>query len=251
MAQAKRHVLKKTGVILGYSAWVFTAFMSAQLAIAGVVYLLKWLGVSFEGMNEAVFSATLSIVIYTLTILVAIGAPWLILKRKTDKKELGMQRWVEWKDYGWLGLGFVSYLILTMAVSFLAMMFLTFIDFDEKQVTGYEMITAPYEYYLAFIGLVVIAPVAEELLFRGYLFGKLRASGVKVWVAVVATSLLFAIVHFQGNVGVDVFALGIVLALLRVFSKSLWPSIMLHMLKNGIAYYFLFINPSVLSTLGG
>lgn len=242
---------RKTSIVALYSLWVFAAFMGVQYAVGGIFSLLKLVGVSFSTMNEAVFSSVVGIIVYSATLCVAIGVPWLVLKRKTTKEEVGLQRSVAWKDYGWLGLGFVSYLILTMVVTSLAMIFLKFIDFGEAQTTGYESVASTYEYVLAFIGLVIVAPVAEELLFRGYLFGKLRSAGIKTWVSVLVTSLLFAVAHFQGNVGVDVFALGIVLALLRVFSGSLWPSIMLHMLKNGIAYYFLFINPTFLSTLGG
>ena len=98
--------------------------------------------------------------------------------------------------------------------------------------------------------LVIIAPVAEELLFRGYLLGKLRKHA-PLWVAILVTSVIFGAIHLAWNVGIDVFALSIVLCVVRVVSGSLWPSIMLHMLKNGLAFYLLFINPTVLSTLGG
>ena len=107
-----------------------------------------------------------------------------------------------------------------------------------------------FEYVLAFISLVIVAPFAEEVLFRGYLFGKLQKY-TSVWLSILITSLLFAVVHFQWNVGIDVFVLSIVLCLLRIVSGSLWPAILLHMVKNGVAFYFLFINPSLLSTLGG
>ena len=90
-----------------------------------------------------------------------------------------------------------------------------------------------------------MAPISEDILFRGYLFGKLRKYA-PLWLSVLLTSLLFVLVHFQLNVSIDVFALSIVLCLLRVYTKSLWASILLHALKNAIAYYFLFINPSLL-----
>jgi len=88
------------------------------------------------------------------------------------------------------------------------------------------------------------------VLFRGYLLSKLRRH-VATWIAILITSLLFGLVHFAWNVGIDTFALGIVLCLVTIWTKSLWPAILIHMLKNGIAFYFLFINPTVLTTLGG
>ena len=251
-------VEKKTGpgfkkalaVIVGYSFWVLAAFMGVQLVVGFLLAGLRLSGVSFQQYNEAVVSAGLSIVVYSLTIAVTLWGPRL-LKRGASLKELGLQRSVKMKDFGIFGVGLVSYLVLTTIISSLAMVLLPFIDFDEVQTTGFETITSNFEYVLAFWGLVVIAPVAEEVLFRGFLFGKLRAAKVKLWLSVLIVSLLFAVVHFQGNVGIDVFALSIVLCMLRVWSGSLWPSIMLHMAKNGVAFYFLFINPAVLSTLGG
>ncbi len=251
MVSVDAHPLwKKTSRALLLLAWVMGVFLGVQVVIRGILEALIALGVSFEGVNEAVFSSVVGVFIYTITIITVIGVPWL-LGHRTTKEQLGLSRSIKAKDYGWLGIGAVAYFTLTIIISSLAMILLPMIDFEEQQVTGYESIANNFEYVLAFIGLVIVAPVAEEVLFRGYLFGKLRAAQIRIWVSVLLVSLLFAVAHFQGNVGVDTFALSIVLCFLRVFTGSIWSSIMLHMFKNGIAYYFLFINPTFLSTLGG
>lgn len=243
--------LKKAGITLGLLAWVFAIFMVVQLLFGQILATVQLLGVSFQGVNTVVFSAVAGIVIYSSTLVLVVGLPWWLRKKKTTIQQLGLQRPPKVIDVLWLGGGVVGYLMLTLVATSLAMAFLPFIDFAEKQETGYEAVSQYYEYVLAFIGLVVVAPIAEELLFRGYLFGKLKQYKIKTWVVVLATSALFGIAHMQLNVMVDTFALGIALALLRVFSGSIWPSILLHMAKNGLAYYLLFINPSFLSTIGG
>jgi membrane protease YdiL (CAAX protease family) len=243
---------KKRAIALAVAlpAWVFIGFMFAQVLIGGLLWVVQWLGVPLSDLNDTIYSTLVASLIYSASLAVIIGVPWLVKRRRTTKQELGLQRLPSWMDIAWVPAGAIVYIILSALLTAFAMAFLTFIDFNEVQDTGFgELVTRP-EYLLAFLSLVVLAPVVEEIIFRGYLFGKLRKHA-PVWVAVLITSLLFAIVHFQGNVGVDVFALGIVLCLLRVVSGSLWPSILLHMLKNGVAYYFLFINPSLLSTLGG
>lgn len=224
--------------------------MLAQALALAIVSALQALGVSFESVNPAVFNATAAGVVYTLAITLVIGVPWWVKRRSTKLDELGMQRPPSWMDLVWAPTGLFVYLISTTIVMALATRFLTFVDFSQAQDTGFSQVTAGPELILAFISLVVIAPVAEEVLFRGYLLGKLRKYA-PLWVAILITSALFAFVHFQWNVAIDVFVLSIVLCLLRVVSKSLWPSILLHMMKNGVAFYFLFINPSLLSTLGG
>jgi len=230
---------------IGLPAWVFLGFMLAQALVLAVIAVLQALGVSFQSINVAVFNAVGAAVIYGLSILLVIGLPWLIKKRPTTKEELGLQRLPRWMDLVWAPAGMVAYLILTTIVSTIAAQVLTFVDQEQVQDTGFAQIASQPEYLIAFLSLVIVAPIAEEILFRGYLLGKLRKYA-SLWVSILITSLLFAIVHFQWNVGIDVFVLSIVMCLLRVYTGSLWPSILLHMLKNGVAFYFLFINPSLL-----
>jgi membrane protease YdiL (CAAX protease family) len=72
-----------------------------------------------------------------------------------------------------------------------------------------------------------------------------------VWLAILITSTLFGLIHGAWNVGIDTFALSIVLCVVRLKTGSLWASILIHMTKNAIAFYLLFINPLLLHTLGG
>lgn len=240
---------KKLWLVLVLPVWVAACFILSQAVITVVIGIFGAVGVNLAAANQATLTTVLGGIIYLLTLVMALGLPWLIKKNKTTKAELGLTRLPEWLDLLLAPAGFFVYILLSALLTFLAAM-LPFFDVDQVQDTGFSQISQQYEFVLAFIMLVIIAPVAEEILFRGYLFGKLRQH-VPIWAAILVTSLLFAIVHGAWNVGVDVFALSIILCLLRVISKSLWPSILLHMLKNSVAFYFLFINPSVLGTLGG
>ena len=98
---------------------------------------------------------------------------------------------------------------------------------------------------MAFISLVVVAPVAEELIFRGWLYGKLRAK-IPAIPAMLVVSILFGIVHGQWNVGVTVFVMSIAMCTLREITGTIWGGILIHILKNGIAFYFLYVNPMMI-----
>lgn len=233
---------------LGLPIWVFVGFMLAQVLLVLAIDGLNSLGVPLAAINVTLLNTVGGALIYGLAIFIVIGVPWLIRRRGTTKKELGLQRLPEWLDLLWAPAGFIVYLVLTVAITWLGGLLFTFVDFEQTQDTGFTGLSSQLEYILAFVSLVIVAPFAEEVLFRGYLLGKLRKI-VPIWLAILITSLLFAFVHGQWNVGLDVFALSIVLCLLRVYTGSLWASIVLHMLKNGIAFYFLFINPVLLSTL--
>lgn len=248
--EPKQPLLKRTAMLIGVPVWVFAGFMTAQALFIAVLTALSEIGVTFDGLSNAVFNSVAGVIIYALALFVVIGLPWFIRHIPTTKEELGIAKAPQARDIFLTPVVFLVYLISTAIVSSFALQLLPFVDATEQQDTGFVGISGQFEYVLAFLSLVIIAPIAEELLFRGYLLGKLRKY-VSLWLAIFVTSLLFAIVHFQWNVGIDVFVLSIFLCLLRVWTNSLWSPILLHMLKNGIAYYFLFINPSLLSTLGG
>ena len=101
---------------------------------------------------------------------------------------------------------------------------------------------------LAFLTLVVVAPIAEEIVFRGWLYGKMRekiaseySNKVSMVVSILLVSLLFGAVHGQWNVGVNVFAMSVVLCGLREITGTIYAGILLHMLKNGVAFWMLYM----------
>lgn len=88
---------------------------------------------------------------------------------------------------------------------------------------------------VAFV-VTVLAPLAEELFFRGYFFGALRRLGL--WPAAIFTGLAFGIVHVAGSPIAFILPLallGTVLCLLRERTGSLYPGIVLHCINNSVA----------------
>jgi membrane protease YdiL (CAAX protease family) len=85
--------------------------------------------------------------------------------------------------------------------------------------------------------ITVIAPLGEELFFRGYFFGALR-NWRGVWPAAIGTGLVFGGIHAgSAPVGflVPLAFFGFGLCLLYHYSGSLYPGIALHALNNSIA----------------
>lgn len=93
---------------------------------------------------------------------------------------------------------------------------------------------------IGFVSLVILTPIFEETMFRGVLFKGLRRS-MSFYPALIVTSLLFALAHGQLNVAIDTFALGLLLGYLTEKTGSIVPSILLHALKNSIAFIILFV----------
>jgi uncharacterized protein len=86
--------------------------------------------------------------------------------------------------------------------------------------------------------LIVIAPIAEEIFFRGFLYQAFRNS-FGVWPGAILSGLVFGVIHFEFFKLVQLAALGVILALLFERTRSLWPPIMLHAINNTLAFIYL------------
>lgn len=86
----------------------------------------------------------------------------------------------------------------------------------------------------------ILVPIAEELIFRGFLYNFLKERW-GVWPGVFISALVFAIIHGNVIVGVTAFFLGIILAILYEYSHSLWTSILFHSVNNSAKIALLYI----------
>jgi uncharacterized protein len=86
--------------------------------------------------------------------------------------------------------------------------------------------------------LIAVAPVAEELFFRGFLYQAFRNS-FGIWPGAILSGLVFGVIHFEFFKLVQLAILGVILALLFEKTQSLWPPIMLHAINNTLAFIYL------------
>jgi membrane protease YdiL (CAAX protease family) len=100
---------------------------------------------------------------------------------------------------------------------------------------------------LGIVAIVVIAPVVEEITFRGFIYGGLRTRLSTSW-AVVVSSLVFAVAHslsVGGSIlllGPSLFIAGAALALVYQRTRSLYPGMALHASFNLIAVILIFLS---------
>jgi membrane protease YdiL (CAAX protease family) len=85
----------------------------------------------------------------------------------------------------------------------------------------------------------IVVPISEEFLFRGLLYPWLR-SRWGVLSAALVSAAVFALLHVQLAVMAPIFVLGVVLALLREYSGSLWAPILYHGIQNTVTTLALF-----------
>ena len=80
---------------------------------------------------------------------------------------------------------------------------------------------------------VIAAPLTEELLFRGLLYGVCKRF-TDSWFAALVTSLLFASVHLHVGSFIPLFALALILVAVYEITGSLLVPIVMHALFNGL-----------------
>lgn len=102
------------------------------------------------------------------------------------------------------------------------------------QVLLAESKRAPITTYATLLVAVFIAPICEEVFFRGFVFPGLLREMPLVW-AIIFSALIFAVAHGDPGSFAVLFFIGLALAFIRWRARSLWPGILLHLLNNGIS----------------
>lgn len=79
--------------------------------------------------------------------------------------------------------------------------------------------------------LVLVAPFAEEMFFRGFMFTGLRRS-VGVPLAALTSGLVWSVIHGQAGLVLPITGIGVLFALVLAATGSLWNAIAAHAIFN-------------------
>jgi len=150
----------------------------------------------------------------------------------------------EWADFGWHAVSFKKVLpkilglyALTWVINISYAIFLYQHGLTPPETDVYTKLLGQATWYTLILNLIlagVLAPVVEEVLFRGVVFGSLQAYFGK-WTSAVLSAMIFSALHFQAYGFFPRFMLGMILVYLYDKYKSLYPAIGLHALNNIVA----------------
>ena len=194
------------------------------------------------------YNQFLPLVVFGSFILVLWAVPKFVLAKwrwskglKWDKSRLGVTGWLKWREIGLALTGFVLAFILRIVMVLVVKELIPGFDIEQKQDLGFNFgwQNSRLELMAVFFTLVVLAPVTEELIFRGFMFEKVRARSGFLMTALLV-SLLFGLAHFAGGGWVAVvvtFSLSLVMCLTREVSGSIYPAMIIHALNNGLAFW--------------
>lgn len=238
-------------ISLSLAAWVIAGFFVAQMSI--VFFWRLFVGVSgYTQPPEAdpLTPLILSAIAYVVALLMIVGLPRAVFPEYVEnlKTLFGLTRRPKALSGLYALLGYGTYFVLTLCVMGIVQAIWKDFPINETQQVGFGNLSSTGDYVMAYIALAIIPPFAEEALFRGYLFGQLRRKS-RLVPSMLVTSVVFGLVHWQWNVSVDVFVLSLVLCYLREYTGTIWAGIILHIIKNSIAFVMLFLQPQVLQAV--
>ena len=212
-------------------------FYAAQF-IVGVPMLII---LGSETLKTPLIATIFSVLVYVLSFIFLLFTFKHIkpLKTPVTRNELGLNNLVTFSDIGLALASFFGYLAFSAILTALFSVFPWF-NLNENQPLLYSTLISPSGKILAALALVVAGPILEEVIYRGLIYGKLRKNHSLI-TSILTVSILFGFLHGQWNVGVNVFALSVVACLMRETTGTIYAGIILHILKNAIAFYMLFI----------
>ncbi|HSX35563.1 MAG TPA: type II CAAX endopeptidase family protein [Patescibacteria group bacterium] len=122
------------------------------------------------------------------------------------------------------------------------------VNIGQKQELGFDIVTGTTAKVMAFVSLVLLPPLVEEIMFRGFLFGSLRKK-LPFAATTLLVSVIFASLHLlegEGSgllwvAGIDTFVLSLILCYVREKTGNIWAGMAVHMLKNGMAFLYLYV----------
>src|SRR4051812_8680552 len=218
-------------------AWAPLAAMIVGFVVATIAYVVLAAVVSAGGGDVTAGGPPGLVIVATLIqdAALVVAALWFASRWATTltPASFGLRKVPLGRAVGWAVLAFAVFWLLTA-------IYVSLVGQPDQQELTRDL--RDEQSLAALIGygvlLAFVAPLAEELFFRGFMFGVLRERIGVAWGALV-TGLIFGLVHVAGSpvetVGVLVI-LGVLLCLLYQQTGSLLPCIAVHSINNAISF---------------
>lgn len=214
------------------------------LGIIGIFLAMTVLGIVLEAFVELddikpLFLAFTSSLVQTL-FMISLPACIAVLKYRHSFRDLGFVKGGFWQavpqGLKWGGGLFVTVMILGIFSSIFFPGEPDLQDFAKILL----MVDSQGEFILAFIMGVILAPMGEEVYFRGFLYPALRQRfGVKK--GILFTALFFSFLHFDVYRFIPIAVGGLGLTYLYEKTGNLWTNIIAHGVWNGVMILLIFL----------
>ena len=153
-----------------------------------------------------------------------------IARKRINSEGLWEIKWKKQKvSIGSLGI----FLIMTLATMIIIELITELIPMPESFIELFEGLIQPNIF--SFLTIVVLAPILEELLFRGIIL-EAFLKNYSPWKAIIWSAFIFGIAHFNPWQIIGASLAGILIGWAYVKTNSLIPGIMIHFVNNLISF---------------
>ena len=215
---------------LAIGAWVAVIVLNALIALPLAPFLQLDRGLTTGTFLIAALSSDIPMLLIVYVRLIMPGAVTL--------EQLGLRRLPV--DYV-LRMGLATGLVGLVAIDVVGSL-LSQVGLRPNQLEQFEFVLTegPLAFVLLLIAAAVVAPFVEELFFRGFLFGIYRRRQ-PLWLAYVASSILFTLLHLEptrmnpaqmAGLSVGILMLAMILAWTYQHTGSLYPGMLAHAVNN-------------------
>ena len=199
-----------------------------------------WAGIKGEGYQatllaantggNAILTALVSVFSSVITLIIFLKTKWTPLTR-------GYLLSKPWGTVLWVALFALGTII---PLSFLYEQLGIEMDENTQQILT-SLMKEPWGY----VAVGILAPLAEEVVFRGAILRTLLGimSKKNHWVAIIISAALFGLAHFNAAQFINALLMGLLLGWMYYRTGSLVPGILLHWINNTMAYVLTNIMP--------
>jgi membrane protease YdiL (CAAX protease family) len=225
-------------------------FLGQVIGVYIIIGLLFLFGYDFSQIQSLLTNNPALQFLTILTVeIITLGILWRVHRmiKQPFLVSVGLKNWPNFSSFGYSVLVYVVYFISLITAVALFSGIIPALDINQSQQIGFDGVQGG-QLVFVFLTLVILPPIAEEIIFRGFLFQRLKRL-ITLYPAAIITSIIFALAHteFLGDnplnwiAAIDTFILSFFLIYLLQKTKSLWSSIFLHGIKNCIAFVALFL----------
>lgn len=168
----------------------------------------------------------------TIASVLLTGVYFIALRPKAlSWREVGIKRFFK-KD--WKIIVVFSVILLIGAIIIVVLTSFIGISWENGKTESLKQNVDFFTVFIAFVSAAVISPIYEEIFYRGFLYRWLRTR-MGIFGAILISSAIFTIIHIPTYNAMPVnFFSGIIFALAYERTNSIWPSVMIHGITNGM-----------------
>lgn len=133
-----------------------------------------------------------------------------------------------------IGMGFVAFFIIIFVSTFFSI-FIQMLGYKPYLAYGESSQVSIWSFLLSMLTVAVMPALFEEFSHRGMLLsGFNKVGSIR---AIVLSGLLFGLMHLNINQFFYAFVIGMLLATVALITRSIWPSVIIHFINNGLNTY--------------